>query len=359
MRLLDRYLLRAFFLALGGALGAFLVVAVIVDLFERLDTFIDHHVHMLLVLQYYATTLPFLVSVILPIATLLAVLFSLGGLARRHELVAMTSAGVSLYRILLPLLAAGLLLSAVGLVFSTELAPRGTRHANEIWDHEIKERPRLTGSSRHDLNYLGTGGRLFLIRRFDGDKGRMEEVVVQHFAGGTLVQRIDAKSAQWTDGHWVFHEGYLRHFHADGPPEVESFQDRVFDEIGETPHDFLQLVGEPDEMTLSELHDHARRTVSSGGDPLRLDVEAQGRWAFPFAAFVVILLGAPLAGAIRRGGHALGFGLAMLVGFGYYILLRVGQTYGLSGALPPWLAAWLPNAVFTVAGFIGLWKTRK
>lgn len=359
MRLLDRYLLRAFFLALGGSLGAFLVVAVIVDLFERLDTFLDHHVALPLVLQYYAATLPFLVSVILPIAALLAVLFSLGGMARRHELVAMTSAGVSLYRLLLPLFGAGLVLAMAGLLLAVDLAPRGTRIANEIWDHEIKERPKLTGTSRRDLNYLGTGGRLFLIRRYDGAKGHMEEVVVQQFAGGTLAQRIDAKTADWQGGHWIFRDGYVRVFHADGPPDVESFAERTFGEIRETPKDFLQVVGEPDEMTLAELADHTRRTESGGGDPLRLRVEAQGRWAFPFAAFVVILLGAPLTGAIRRGGHALGFGLAMLVGFGYYILLRVGQTYGLSGALPPWLAAWLPNMVATGGGLVGLWKTRK
>ncbi len=359
MRLLDRYVLRKFAFALGGALGAFLVVAIIVDLFERLDTFLDHQVALSVVLQYYLATLPFLVSVILPIATLLAVLFALGGMARRHELVAMTSAGVSLYRILTPLLGAGVLLALAGLVFSMELAPRGTRSANEIWDHEIKERPRLTGSSRRDLNYLGTGGRLFLIRRYDGDNGRMEEVVVQQFAEGTLKQRIDARTAEWQNGRWAFRDGYVRTFLPDGPPRVEPFEERVFPEIRETPRDFLQVAGEPDEMTLAELHDQARRTESSGGDPLRLRVEAQGRWAFPFAAFVVILLGAPLAGAIRRGGHALGFGLAMLVGFGYYILLRVGQTYGLNGVMPPWLAAWLPNAVFTSLGAVGLWKSRK
>jgi lipopolysaccharide export system permease protein len=359
VRTLDRYLLRSFAFALGGSLGAFMTVAVVVDLFERLDTFLDHHVPPLLVLQYYGASLPFLFAVILPIAALLGVLFSLGGMARRNELVAMTSAGVSLYRILRPLLLAGALLAGVGLAFTTELAPRGTRLGNDIWDHEIKDRPRQSGSTRRDLSYLGAGGRLFLIRRYDGRQGRMDDVVVQQFAGGTLVHRIDASVAEWQDGKWVFRDGYLRRFRDDGPPRVEAFRERTFEEIRERPQDFLQVVGEPDEMTLGELRDHARRTESGGGDPTRLVVETQARWSFPFASFVVILLGAPLAGAIRRGGHALGFGLALLVGFGYYILLRVGQTYGLNGTMPPWLAAWLPNAVFVAAGLVGLWKTRK
>ncbi|MFN8176460.1 MAG: LPS export ABC transporter permease LptG [bacterium] len=359
MRVLDRYVLRSFLGAVAGALGAFLAVTIVVDVFERLDTFLDHHVSLALVIQYYVATVPFLVSVVLPIAALLGVLFSLGGMARRSELVAMTAAGVSLYRALAPLLLAGTMLAGVGLVFTMELAPRGTRLANETWDHEIKERPRRGGSTRRDLNYLGAGGRIFLIRRYDGARGRMDDVVVQQFAANTLVQRVDAKTATWQGGHWVFHDGYLRHFREDGPPEVEAFKDRVFDEIRETPKDFLEVVGEPDEMTLGELRDQARRTASSGGDVTRFAVDEHGRWSFPFASFVVILLGAPLTGAIRRGGHALGFGLALLIGFGYYIVLRIGQTYGLNGTMPPWVAAWLPNAVFLVAGAIGFWKTRK
>lgn len=359
MRVLDRYSLRSFLVAVGGALGAFLAVTVVVDAFERLDTFLDHHVRLFVILQYYVATLPFLVSVILPVATLIGVLFALGGMARRNELVAMTAAGVSLYRVLAPLLAAGLALAAVGLVFSTELAPRGTRLADEIWDHEIKERPRLSGTTRRDLNYLGAGGRIFLIRRYDGAKGKMDDVVVQQFAGGTLVHRIDARTATWRDGHWIFYDGYLRRFREDGPPHVEAFRERVFDEIDETPKDLLEVVGEPDEMTLGELRDHSRRTASSGGDVTRFAVDEQGRWSFPFASFVVILLGAPLAGAIRRGGQALGFGLALLLGFGYYILLRISETYGLNGTLPPWAAAWLPNAIFVAAGVFGFWKTRK
>ncbi|MCA9754009.1 MAG: LptF/LptG family permease, partial [Gemmatimonadetes bacterium] len=216
MTILDRYLSRAILRPLLGALGAFLSVAVIVDLFERLDTFIDHDVSFSLVTQYYVATLPFLFIIILPISTLIAVLFSLGGLARRNELIAMTANGVSLYRILRPVLLVGLLASLVGLVFSTELVPRGNDRSREIYDHEIRGRPRRSETQRRDLNYLGEDGRFFLARKFDGDRGEMTEVVVQQFAEGTLTYRLDAASATWEGDHWVFHDGYLRRFN-EGP----------------------------------------------------------------------------------------------------------------------------------------------
>ena len=280
------------------------------------------------------------------------------GLAKL-PVIAMTANGVSLYRILRPVLLVGLLASLVGLVFSTELVPRGNDRSREIYDHEIRGRPRRSETQRRDLNYLGEDGRFFLARKFDGDRGEMTEVVVQQFAEGTLTYRLDAASATWEGDHWVFHDGYLRRFNEGPSPQVEGFTDRAFPEFPETPHDFLRVVKEPKEMTLAELREHAHRTRASGGDPTPLLVDEQMRFSFPFASFIVVLLGAPLTGAIRRGGHALGFGLALLVGFVYYVLLQVGETYGRNGTLPPWLAAWIPNLFFLAIGAFAAWRTPK
>ncbi len=359
MKVLDRYVIRSLLSPLAGSIIVFLTLAVVVDLFERLDTFIDHEVPVRTIVQYYVATLPFLIVLMLPVATLIGVLFSLGGMARRNELIAMTANGISLYRILAPTLVVGFVVSAVGFLLTAEIVPRGNGISEEIYDHEIKGRPRLSGTSRRDLNYLGSGGRFFLIRRFDGEAGVMDDVVVQQFAEGTLVHRIDAVRATWQEDRWIFESGFLRRFGEDGLTAIEAFEQRAFPDIEETPRDFLREIKEPKEMTLSELREHRRRTRLSGGDVTKIEVDERMRASFPAASFIVVLLGAPLAGAIRRGGHALGFGLALLVSFVYYVLLQVGETYGHNGTLTPTLAAWLPNLVFLAIGIFGLWKSRK
>jgi lipopolysaccharide export system permease protein len=359
VKILDRYLLRSFAVPAIVSLGAFLAISVIVDLFERLDTFLDNHVSAAVIAKYYLAKLQFLGALILPVATLIGVLFSLGGMARRNELVAMSASGVSLTRILVPVLAAGLGVSLVAMAYSVEIFPRANEISQDILNHEIKGRPRTSGSQRIDLNYLGAGGRYFLMRSFDGEKNTMKEVVVQKFANGTLEERIDAKRATWEDGAWTFHDGFIRKFFEDGRVDAVPFETRVFPEIREQPRDFLRPIKEPNEMTLGELREHTHRARLSGGDVTRLRVEMHRRLAFPFASFVVVLLGAPLTGAIRRGGHAVGFASALLVGFVYYVLLEIGGTFGTSGQLPPGVAAWLPNAVFLALGLIGLAKTRK
>lgn len=359
MNTLDRYLFTSMLRPMLSALGAFLTVAVVVDLFERLDTFLDHEVPLTTILQYYVATLPFLFIIVLPISALIAVLFSLGAMARRNELIAMTANGVSLYRIMVPVLLIGLGASAIGLYFTTELVPRGNDISTQIYDHEIKGRPKRSETQRRDLNYMAEDGRFVLARKFDGDRGEMTEVVVQEFGEGTLLYRLDAERAVWDGEQWTFHEGFTRRFQDEGPPQVDRFTERTVAEMPETPEDFLRIVKEPDQMTLAELKDHARRTTATGGDPTPLLVDEQMRYSLPFASFIVVLLGAPLAGAIRRGGQALGFGLALLIGFVYYVLLQIGETYGVSRTLPPWAAAWLPNVVFLVLGLLGLAKTSK
>jgi lipopolysaccharide export system permease protein len=359
VKTLDRYLLRSFAGPMTASTGAFLTVAVVVDLFERLDTFLDNHVAAGLITKYYLAKLQFLFVLVLPVATLIGVLFSLGGMARRSELIAMTSSGISLYRILMPLLFAGLGISLLAAVFTVEIVPRGNEISSDILDHEIKGRPRLERDLRSDLNYLGMGGRYFLMRTFDGKKNIMKDVVVQSFAGGTLVQRIDAQSAEWENGAWTFHDGYLRKFLPNGRVEAQPFTSRVFTDIKEEPHDFLRPIKEPIEMTLGELIEHTKRSKLSGADVTRLLVEKHRRFSFPFANFLVVLLGAPMTGAIRRSGHAVGFALALFVGFVYYVLLEIGSTLGLNGTLPASIAAWLPNFAFLLAGLYGLYKTRK
>jgi lipopolysaccharide export system permease protein len=360
VKILDRYLLRSFAIPLVASLAAFLAVAIIVDLFERLDTFLDNRVAAPVILEYYAAKLQFLAALTLPVSCLIAVLFALGGMARRNELVAMAASGIGLHRILAPILAAGFAVSLAAMALTMEVVPRANEVATDILDHEIRGRPRMTGDQRVDLNYLGAGGRYYLMRVFDGSKNTMRDVVVQQFARGTLVRRIDARTATWNDdGTWIFRDGFLRTFHEDGRVDAEPFDERAFPELRETPRDFLRPIKEPNEMTLGELVEQTKRAHLSGGDVTRLLVETHRRIAFPFASFVVILLGAPLTGAIRRGGHAVGFAAALFVGFLYYVLLEVGGTFGLSGQLPASVAAWLPNVVFLGLGILGLVKTRK
>lgn len=349
-RIADRYLLREFVASQLAALGILVSVVVIVDLWERIDTYLDHHATALEVARFHAASVPYTVMVSLPISILLGVIFSLGRFARRNEIVALQSAGVSLTRFLRPLFLLALLSSGLSLAFNELAVPRANRWRERVYDVEIQgQSPRAPGRIPQ-VSYLGAGGRLFQMREYDAPEQAMRDAMLLQFDGVRLASRVDAREVRWTGGSWLFLHGYRRVFPPDGGETVVSFDSLRVPGIAERPEDFRKEEDDPDLMSMSELRRFAARTRASGADPRRYLVEVGSRTAIPFANFIVVLLGAPLAALHSRGGAARGFGLGLGVAFLYYGTLRLSQTLANHTGLSPYVGPWLANGVFALAG---------
>jgi len=349
-RILDRYVLGRFLAALATALVAFLAIFIVLDLFEKLDDFIDQGVPLAAVGAYYAFRVPEILLLMLPIGMMLACIFSLGSHARNNEFLATLAAGISMRRTLLPVLVVGLLVSGAALLVGETVAPRAAEKVNAIQDEWIKPGRQRSMRVRTNLSYLGDGGRLFRIGRLDVEKGRMEEVVAQRLEGNALVERIDAREAVWENGVWVFRDGYFRRFAGDGLSEAVAFQERAEPEIVETPADLAKIPKNQRQMSYRELSAYVAKAKASGGEVRKEEVDLHMKIAFPFTSFLVVLLGSPLAALLRRGGNALGFSLALVICFVYYLAIRVGQSLGYNAVLAPLHAAWIANAVFLALG---------
>ncbi|MBN1826713.1 MAG: LPS export ABC transporter permease LptG [Candidatus Eisenbacteria bacterium] len=356
MKTLDGYILRRYLLALLTALIAFIAIFLILDLFEKLDDFIDHGVPIPVVGLYYLYRIPEILLLMLPVGMLLACLFSLGQHARNNEFTAIIGAGISLRRAILPVIAAAFVVSLAALAFGEFLAPPAAVRVKEIDDEMIRPGRSRIRSVRRDLSFLAEGGRFFRIDRLDVAKGEMENVVVQRLQENRLTERIDAKTAEWVDGTLVFRDGFFRRFSEEGLEEAVPFVERPEPAIRETPEDFAAVQKSPRQMSFRELTAHIRKARQSGGEVRKEEVELNMKIAFPFTSFLLVLLGAPLASLLRRGGNAVGFSIALALCFVYYLALRVGQSFGHNGYLPPLLAAWAGNILFGVAG---IWLFRK
>ncbi len=358
MRTLDRYVLREFAQYSGLGLSSLVVIWIIVDVFEKLDTFIDHSSSLKEVILYYVYGLPMVLILVLPTSLLLGCLLSLGQLSRHREIVAMRSSGLSLMRIYAPILLFAVFMSLVSFGLGGFAAPYSTTEKQELWDYEIMNRVRPAVSERRNVYYLGKGGRVFLIKRYDVQSETMRDVVIQEFSGETLVRRIDAKRGVW-DGHkWVFTVGYERTFGPEGE-KAEQFNSRSFPGITETPEDFAKDEKAVEEMNIFQFARYIKRVAQSGGVTRKLDVELQTKVAFPFANLIVVLIGTALAGAVNRGGIAIGSGLSLGISFLYYGFIRAGEALGNSGTLAPPIAAWIGNAFFLILGLLLLRRAQR
>jgi len=358
VRILDRYLTREFlgYLALG--LVGFIVIWIVVDFIEKADVFLDHHAPFGLLAQYYLASTPEIVVRVLPVALMLATFLALGQLNKFGELTAMRAAGISLMRILAPVFAISVATAFVSLMLGEVVMPAATRRMNEIYNERIQHMTTGARTERPDITYLGAGGRIWYTRLYVIGAKRMHEVSLQEFRAGRLWRRIDAAEASWDGSRWVFVSGYMRTFD-QGRERAEVFSRMAVGGLAERPEDFAKQDVQPAEMNFFELSDYVQRLRASGARVANYLVDLHLKLAFPVICIVVVLIGGSLATRLRMQSAALGFGLSLAISFVYYIVMRAGQALGHNGALPPYVAAWMGDALFGAAGLMMMYGAQK
>ena len=351
MKILDRYLLREFSTYLLLGLVGFITIFIVVDVFEKIDVFLDHKAPALLIVRFYIYRAPEVVVQVLPVALLLATFLSLGQLNKFGELTAMRAVGLSLMRILTPVFGVALVAMVGALLLGEIVVPGANRERDNIYDQQIQRvRPR-TVTERADVTYLGEGGRIYYMRLYVVNEKRMHEVSLQEFKAGDLVRRIDAAEATWDGKRWIFSSGFLRTFD-QGVEKAEPFTRMAVDGLAEVPDDFAKEGRNPDEMNYFELRAYVDRLRASGGRVANYLVDLHLKLSFPIVNLIVVMIGASIATRLRMQNAALGFGLSVAISFIYYAFMRSGQALGHNGALPPYVAAWLGDIVFGAVGLV-------
>ncbi len=372
---IDRYLTGKFIFSLLWAMIAFWAVFIIVDLVENLDKFIDKGVPFTYVALYYIYYTPYVLILVAPVGVLLATLFSVGFLAKTNELLAIRSAGISLWRVSLPFLTMGLLVTVLVFTAGETIYPKFERQRFDLRERLIKGAVEPARMLLQNVFVVGGGGRVYHFRTFNTKQNLGTDVTVQTIDGGRLTQTVEMKRMWYQDSAWVAEEGGIRTFDrsSDSVIGYETFEMTVFNGWKETPEDVVRKRVNPQQMTYSELRQTVTRLRGTGGDPTLEETELALKIAFPFINLIVVMIGFPVAARTRHSGMALNFGIAMMITFVVRVLYEIFRSLGHSGALRPFLAdhapsmvahasfiaAWAPNAICLVIGLIALSRVRK
>lgn len=364
MRILSKYVLREFAVFLIYSILAFLAIFILVDAVELLGEFIDDKVHIYLIVLNYLFYLPYIFVLTLPVAMLLTTMFSLGRLVSDNELTAMKASGVSLYRILLPLYAFALLLGLVVMGLSEYVVPTANRYREDIQTQKNAFRLSLLRNRELDQAHvfvINGDGSVIYAREYNASNQMASGVFLveperRELPGGeesaALSRRIDAAYMQYDNSGWTMVNAVIRTFTADGEM-LERHETLPAPFISAGPSDFAHIDITPEEMNYFQLKTYVDSIRSKGGDPTPLLVNLYLKIAFPFASFIIVFFGAPLAAGSSRRGKASAFGLALAVCFVYYTLVHGCQILGRNASMDPVLAAWLPNSLFfTIGGLL-------
>lgn len=355
MKLLDRYITRAFIGTFTLLILGLPLLFVVTDITDNLDRYLARGLSMSAVAMSYVYQLPQNVQYAFPIAALVATVFTIGNLTRHQEIAAAKAGGVSFYRLLVPLLSLAVLLSGMALALG-ELVPVTNAMRAEV----LGEREAGSSSLRTSFVFQAEDGRTLAIRQLDTEARLMNDVVVERNATERTpgIHQI-AERAVWVEGQgWTFEEGYLRMLDGEGAEQSFAYSTLRIPELEETPEDLLAEPKQPEEMRYEEMGRFIDAIERSGGDPRPLEVERAQKISLPLAVLVIVLFGAPLATSSRRGGVAYGIGVSLAVTMVYLMLFKVGTAVGSSGGIPPLVAAWMPNAIFLVGGIVLLSRVR-
>ncbi|MFQ6615479.1 MAG: LptF/LptG family permease [Fidelibacterota bacterium] len=363
MKKIDLYLVGYFFTILAAALVSFVVIFIIVDAVENLDRFIDAEIPVGIIGAYYLNSCPWFIQVGLPMAMLLSTILTIGLLSRRNELVAMKSAGISLYRIALPIFISAVVVSVGSFFFEDQAVTLGNRNRRAIEkERAIRLRKQPYDTRKRNI-FLQKSDRLHIaIDRYRPEQKRATGVAMQFLEKGRLTSRVDANWMEWVEDRkaWRIHTYAIREFHPDG------FESRVEFSRGDTllavnfdPDDITRQAVSPEEKSYAELKLFIQELKDSGVDTTRWDVNLHGKISFAFTNLIVVLFALPLVASKAKGSLAFGAGISVFVIFAYYAFIRIGQTLGYKGILDPFLSAWIGNVVFSLGGVVLLILARK
>jgi len=358
--ILDDMVLRDFVLYLVLIMSTFVMLTLVFTFFELLSDIVRNKIPLTIVADYLVNVTPSMIYMMTPLSVLLAVLITFGLMQKSSEMTAIKASGISLYRMVVPVILISVLLAAGLFVFDQFYIPYANKRQETLRD-TIKGKPPQTYLQPERKWIFGEHEDMFYYEFYDPDQNRFANISLFFFDPKTfqLQGRAFAARAHWSDtlGKWVFEQGWSRTFRGPAIEDYSRFDVRTFPAVTEPPTYFKKEVKQSSEMNYAELRRYIGDLQQSGFDVVRLRVQLQKKFAFPLITLIMAVLAVPFAMSQGRRGALTGVAVAIGVAASYFVLAGLFEAMGNANQLPPALAAWAPDMIFAFAGGYLLLKT--
>lgn len=357
LSVMNLYIIRELTLPFLFGMGIFTSLGLSIGaVFELIRKVTDSGLHWSVAAKVLLLRMPEFVVLAFPMSILLATLMTYSRLSSDSELIALRSIGVNVYRLIVPAIAFSLCVVAITFSFNNFVAPAATLQASLTLKQALGETrpdfetqnilfPEYAEIATEDGDTQEVLTRLFYAEEFNGKQ--MTNITVLDRSQRPVSQIVVAKSAQWNvlENIWDFYNGTIYLVGADGSyNNIVRFEHQQL-ALPKAALDITKTSRKTTEMNIFQARQHLE-LIRPGADAARIrkwQVRIQEKIAVPFACLVFAMIGAVLGVQPQNSGKATSFGICIALIFGYYLLSFISASLGISGAIPPWLAAWLPN----------------
>lgn len=354
MTIVDKYLAREILKSLVVVMAVVLGLYVIVEFFNKIDSFMKAGLPVSRLIQYLQLMLPSIIAQISPVGLLLAVLITFGLMNKNNEIIALKSGGVSVYYFLRPVLTISILMGVLLFSLSEIVVPITISKANRIWLMEVKNKPTLTSKQR---NIWVKGRRaIYFIQYFNPQNQTISGIILNFFDKEfKLIRRIDAQKGVYDQGKWIFYESMEQILDKESENYNMQFHSQKAENVDFLPEDLMRVFKKSDEMNIAELFAYIREVESEGYDATTFRVDFHARFAYPVITIIVCILATGIAVKRKsREGPSVSIGFGAVLVFLYWVLHSFCLSLGYGGLLPPIISAWISNIIFSCYAVLNL-----
>ena len=350
--IIHKYIIREVLKYLTIVLIMVVGIYIAVDFFEKIDDFLEAGLPFSKVLIFFVYKTPFIVAQITPVGLLLAVLVVFGLMNKNNEIIALKSAGVSIYYLLRPMIAMGLLMSFFIFFLAEMVVPLTVGRANHIWLREVRKEAAVLSREK---NIWMKGNRAIIhIKHYDPKITAIFGVTLNYFDKAfRLVRRVDASKGIYQQGQWVLYDIMEQNLNSQEKNYTVNFYPERVEKLEFIPEDLKQVAKKSEEMSFKELYAYIHRIESEGYDATAQRVDLYAKFAFPF---VCLLLSMVATGIAIRAKLKEGLPVSIVYGLGvaflYWVFYSFSVSLGRGEMLPPLLAVWAANFVFLCLGVL-------
>ena len=344
---IDRYIIKKFIGTYVVALLLIIGIVIIFDLSEKVDKFVTNQAPLrLIVFQYYANFIPYFVNMFSPMFVFITVIFFTSKMAANTEIIAILAGGISFKRLMWPYFVSATVIVLFSLVLNLYVIPPCNKGRIAFEQKYVKKK--YENFSRN-VHYQISPGNFLYVQSFAPSNNTAYGFSLETINGHEITSKLSATEAQWdtTFQGWKLKDYILRTFE-DGVENVKMGP-RLDTVIAVTVEDFYRRKNTVQTLPDGQLRRLIRdQKIRGDKDVMFSLIEQNERWAMPFAAFILTLIGVSLSSVKRRGGIGLNIGIGIALSFSYILFMRFSQMFVYSNTLPPFIAIWMPNVLYLI-----------
>lgn len=353
LKKIDWYIIKKFIGTFVAALALMIVIIIIFDISEKINKFVENDAPLkAIILDYYVNWVPYFVNMFSPLFVFISVIFFTSRLASNSEIIAILSCGVSYARLMRPYMLTAALIAAVSFSLNLWIIPRANVDRVKFENTYIKHRNAFASNNVH---YQIRPGVFVCVESFSTWNNTAYGFTLETIENNKLTSKISAETAAWdsTSGKWQLRKYFIREYNEEGLQDKVRTGRQIDTTLELTVTDFYRNKKTIETLPAKALNDLIKTQKMRGdANVIYAQIEKNTRFAMPFSAFILTIMGVALSSRKRRGGIGLNIGAGIALSFIYIFFQKFSQVFVFSGALTPFLAMWMPNFLFAAISIV-------